>query len=175
MTGAWLAFATAGTALIGGFLRALLQGTTSVRGWRRQTRFESYAKFIQAEHQFHNAVIDGISAAGLPPFREKHIALLDAQLALGQASSLVNVAGPQSCVAAMTGLTAKAQEIVDDLSDDAFLEEARQADGTLEGYPRLQQWIDLAEDFEATARQVLGTERVNGLRLRSLRAKKVAG
>jgi hypothetical protein len=77
----------------------------------------------------------------------------------------------QAWVAAIIGLTKSAQEIVDDLSDDEFLEEARRADGTREGYIRLGQWIDIAgqwvteQAIRSTCSYASATRRLNSSHL----------
>jgi hypothetical protein len=166
----WLALATAAAALAGGFLGALIQGTASVRGWRRQTRLDAYTTFVKAEHAFHNSVIDLISAVGLPQYGEKVRAMLDAELALYQAASLVSIAGPMACVDAAETVTRASLKLSGDLSDRDLAAAAAKADATPEGYPGLAGWISTAGFFERTARKILGTEHLDGQVLRIKRA-----
>jgi hypothetical protein len=77
---AWIPPASAGAALVGGLAGAMLQGTFSVRGWRRQIRLEAYSKFLEAGHEFHNSVLIALDSYGSDLFTEKWAAVLNAEL-----------------------------------------------------------------------------------------------
>lgn len=158
----WGPVLTAILALAGGFIGAMLQGTSSVRAWRRQTRLDAYAKFIDAEHRFHNAVIDAIAASLTPFAAAKMQVLLDAQLELGRTASVVSIAGPLPVVVQMVKLTEQAQVIMNDVGTTAEIAKIALEDKSPAGYGNLQGWIDTAERLEAMAREVLGTENRNG-------------
>lgn len=59
-TSVWIPTSSAVTALLGGGLGAMLQGRYGVPGWRRQTRFEAYAGFLNSIHGFDKCLLDAI-------------------------------------------------------------------------------------------------------------------
>jgi hypothetical protein len=156
---AWIPLASAGAALVGGLAGAMLQGTFSVRGWRRQTRLEAYTKFLDAEHEFHNSVLIALRSHGTDLFTEKWDAVINAELLLGRAGSLVSIAGPVASNDAAELVVDKTRALVAGIYDADALERAAADVMKQGGYQNLVEWIAAADAFQVTARRVLKTER----------------
>jgi hypothetical protein len=190
MVDSWIPVASAGAALVGGAAGSWLQATFSTRSWRRQTRLDAYARFVEAEHEFHNALLSALDQVGtLDDWEGAWAALaaidanapvidvsdvpspvrvfiqdlwrkvLDAELALGRAGSLVSLAGPPDAGTATQNVLEVTRAITDDRKDLAQLRVAAARVGSGR-YQKLLDWVDCAEDFDRTARKVLGTDKL---------------
>jgi hypothetical protein len=157
-TPVWIPLATAGAALLGGGVGAALQGTFGVRGWRRQTRLEAYSKFLDASHQFHNSVLRAFGDYGTESFHESWRDLLEAELMLGRAGSLVGIAGPASSSEAAQDVIDRCREIMADGYDPAAMAKATEDLRKAGQYGKLVEWIAETERFTEGARGVLKTQ-----------------
>ena len=79
----------------------MLQGRYGVSGWRRQTRLEAYARFVNDLHDYNECLRKALDAFGQPDFNDRWSEVREAQTQLGKSGSLISIAGPLSVVHAL--------------------------------------------------------------------------
>ncbi len=154
---AWIPISSAIAALLGGGLGAMLQGRYGASGWRRETRFQSYTRFMNAAHEFNDRLAEALEVSDKPEFEEKWDKVRQALDRLGNARSLITIAGPQGIVEAADIVGMVAQSIVNDGKHPDVISAMARPGQNGRSYPKRDAWAESLKQFGGACRKVLKT------------------
>jgi hypothetical protein len=157
VTPVWIPISSAIAALLGGGLGAMFQGRRGVPGWRRETRFQSYTRFMNAAYEFNDRLAEALEESDKPEFEEKWDKVRQALAQLGNARSLIAIAGPQSISETADIVGMVALSIVNDGKHPDLISTMARATQNGRSYPKRDAWVESMKQFGGACRKVLKT------------------